>query len=251
MYPIFHEPTFLQDVEEVYQGTNDPYRNFAVRMVIAISMQRMDTKFAGLADSYYLAALRYLPATIKLMDLRTLQCFVLIGGYSLLTPTRTAVYYIIGMAARLAQALGIHEEKTIVRGRDGKPANALEIDMRRRVFWSVTVMEFGLAHSLGRPSILATSQEHIDVDWFAIVDDKYITAEGILPGPHSLKKWVARHFYQMRLLQLEIRRKLYQKKRADPKNDQDPWFQQMEAKLIAWRDASPEHDEGSGLNKAW
>jgi hypothetical protein len=55
----------------------------------------------------------------------------------------------------------------------------------------------------------------------------------------------------MRLLQLEIRRKLYQKKRPQPQDDKDPWFQQMEAKLIAWRDSSPEMDAGSGLNKVW
>ena len=55
----------------------------------------------------------------------------------------------------------------------------------------------------------------------------------------------------MRLLQLEIRRKLYQKKRAEPKDENDPWFRAMEDKLTAWRDAIPDTDAGSGLDKAW
>ena len=79
MYPIFHEPTFTQDVEDVYNGSTDPYQNYCLRMVIAISLQKMDTQYAGLADSYYLAALKYFEAAIKPMNLKTLQCFGLVG----------------------------------------------------------------------------------------------------------------------------------------------------------------------------
>lgn len=252
MYPMFHEPTFTQDVEDVYKGSVDPYKNFCLRMVIAISLQKMDTQYAGLADSYYLAALKFFERAIKPMNLKTLQCFALIAGYSLLTPTRTAVYYIIGLGVRLCQALGLHEEKTITRGPGGGRASPLEIDMRRRLFWCLLSMDYGLAHSLGRPAHFATRQEHIDVGFFDLVDDVYITKDAILPAPQgSLKKWIAIHFFKMRMLQLEIRRKLYQRKRPEPKDDQDPWFAEMKAKMIAWRDTSPEMDEGSGLNKVW
>jgi len=252
MYPIFHEVILAQDVEAVYNESRDPFQNFIVRMVIAISLQRMDTQYAGLADSYYLAALSYLEEAVKPMNVKTIQCFILIGVYSLLTPTRTAVFFVIGLATRLALALGLFEEKTIVQGPKGRPANSLEIDMRRRVAWCTISMEFALAHAIGRPSCFATALDHLDVRFFEIVDDHYITKDGVTPGaPMSLKKWIAIHFFKMRLLQLEIRRKLYQRKRPQPKDDQDPWFQQMEAKLIEWRDSSPETDAGSGMNKVW
>ncbi|KAF4537249.1 Fungal specific transcription factor [Lasiodiplodia theobromae] len=236
MYPIVHEPSFLQDVEAVYNNAANSYQNFM---------------YAGLADAYYLAALRYLEDAVKPMDLGTIQCFCLIAGYSLTTPTRTAVYYIVGLAVRLAEALGLNEEKTVVLGKGGKLADPLEVDMRRRVFWCILTMDLGLAHSLGRPAIMATRQEHFDLQFFSMVEDHYIQPSGIAPAQPCLKKWIAIHFFRMRLLQLEIRRKLYQKKRPEPKDDQDPWFQQMEAKLIAWRDTSPEVDGGSGLNKVW
>nr|POE47604.1 protein stb5 [Quercus suber] len=255
MYPALHEPTLDNDVETVYMNSAGAtsFQNFIVRMVIAVSLQKMDTQYAGLADSYYLAALKHLDAVVQPMDMKTLQCFTLMAEYSLLTPTRTAIYYVMGIAVRLAQALGYNEEKTITRGRADGQADFLEIDMRRRVFWSIFVMECGLAHSLGRPAILATSQEHIDVGWFETCDDKYIKPEGIDPmAPRpTLKKWVAIHFFKMRLLQLEIRRKLYQRKRPEPKDDNDPWFKHMDAKLCAWRDASPSQDEGHGLDKIW
>lgn len=252
MYPFFHEPTLAQDVEEVYNGTDDPFKNFAVRMIIAVSLQRMDTQYAGLADSYYLAALKYMEPAVKPMNVQTIQCFMLIGAYSLLTPTRTAVYYVIGLAVRLAQALGLCEEKTLSQPLNGKEPNTIELDMRRRIFWSVVNMDYGLAHSLGRSSCFATLQEHIDVKWYATVDDQYITPEGVAPNaPGSLKKWISIHFNKMRLHQLEIRRKLYQRKRETPKDENDPWFIEMERNITAWKDASPETDIGTGLDKAW
>ncbi|CAI6332607.1 unnamed protein product [Periconia digitata] len=252
MYPMFHEPTLSKDVDQVYNGSRDPYQNFCLRMVIAISLQRMDTQYAGLADSYYMAALKFFESAIKPMNIKTLQCFALIAGYSLLTPTRTAVYYIVGLGVRLCQALGLHEEKTITLGPGGRPADPLEVDMRRRLFWSILTMEYGLSHSLGRPSHFATRCEHIDVNFGELVDDEFITKEGILPAPQaSLKKWIGIHFFKMRVLQLEIRRKLYQRKRPEPKNDQDPWFAEMYNKMERWRDTAPEMDGGSGLNKVW
>ena len=255
MYPALHEPRLDRDIEDVYRlGPGAiPYQQFVCRMVIAISLQKMDTQYAGLADSYYLAALQHLEPVVKPMDLRTLQCFALMAEYSLLTPTRTAIFYVMGIAVRLAQALGFNEEKTITRGRADGKADFLEIDMRRRLFWCIVVMEYGLAHSLGRPAMLATSQDHIDVGWFETCDDEYITPEGVDPAAQrpTLKKWIAIHFFKMRMLQLEIRRKLYLRKRPEPRSDSDPWFIQMDAKLTAWRDAAPSQDEGIGLDKVW
>ncbi|KAK0889762.1 hypothetical protein LTR02_015207 [Friedmanniomyces endolithicus] len=255
MYPALHEPTLDYDIDSVYKhgDTATPVQNFIVRMAIAISLQKMDTQYAGLADSYYLAALKYLDRVVSPMDLKTLQCLALMAEYSLLTPTRTAIYYVVGVAVRLLQALGFHEEKTITRGRPDGKVDFLEIDMRRRLFWCIIVMDFGLAHSLGRPAMLATGHDHIDVGWFETCDDVHIKPEGVDAAAirPTLKKWIAIHFFKMRILQLEIRRKLYQRKRASPIDDSDPWFTYMDGKLCAWRDAAPNNDEGTGLDKAW
>ncbi|KAF2102934.1 hypothetical protein NA57DRAFT_31918, partial [Rhizodiscina lignyota] len=253
MYPMLHEPSFLRDIDDVYHGgSQDAFKNFALRMVIAVGLQRMDKQFAALADAYYLAALKFLEEVVRLKSVQTLQAYALIAAYSLLTPTRTAIYYVIGAAVRLAEALGFTDEATVGRGSRGQPVDALELDMRRRLAWSIIVMDFGLAHSLGRPSAMSVNQEDINLNFFEIVDDEYITPQGILPAPGpSIKKWISMHFFKMRLLQLEIRKALYLKKRPEPIDDSYPWFLQMEQKLIAWRDASPLEDTGTGLDKAW
>ncbi|KAL9581247.1 MAG: hypothetical protein Q9212_004009 [Teloschistes hypoglaucus] len=254
MLPTLHEPSFNHTVDNVYNGSTDAYENFVLRMVLSVSMQKLDTQYAGLADSYYLAAMPYLEKALQRKDVGTLQCLALIAQYSIITPTRAASYWVVGLASKLCQELGVTEEATIEcpDPQTGRPPNALEIDMRRRLFWIIFSMETGLAHSLGRPSAIACSFDHIDVNFFRPVDDEYITEEGVALGcPRSMKKRVAIHFLSMRLLQLEIRRTLYMTKRPIPANDQDPWFFSMKQKLDNWLDFRPREDGGSGLDQVW
>ncbi|KID77083.1 Transcriptional activator protein acu-15 [Metarhizium brunneum] len=237
-WPVLHEKNFERDMEAVYNGDEDPYKNFVLRMVIAIALQKFDSQYAGLADSYYLAAMQYAEAVIRPKDLRTLQCLVLIGHYSLLTPTRTPVYYVIGLATRICQQEGLTDEQTITTGYN---LDEQTIDMRRRLAWIVAVMDFGLSYHMGRPSGFATGNDKVDVSIFSTVDDEHITANGISAGPTSPRKAFAAHFYQCRELQAEIRRNLYEQKRHQPNNDSYPWFDSIEKKMKSWLDAAPSH----------
>lgn len=252
MLPLLHEPTFRNAVDLVYDGSPDATLNFQVRMVIAISMQKLDTQYAGLADSYYLAALPYLSESIQRKDISTLQSMALMAQYSLLTPTRTAAYWVVGLAAKLCQDLGLCDEATINKPPSGTRPNFLEIDMRRRLFWIITSLEYGLSHSLGRPSAFGVSVDNINVGFFQLCDDKFITSEGLSSGHHPvMKKCIAVHFFKMRLLQAEIRRTLYLRKRESPLTDKDPWFQRMRSSIDSWVRDTPKNDEGSGLSPAW
>ncbi|KAK0717968.1 fungal-specific transcription factor domain-containing protein [Lasiosphaeria miniovina] len=237
--PTLHEKIFADDLNAVFVGDTDPYKNFVVRMVMAISLQKLDTQYAGLADSYYLAAMQQFEEVVRPKDLRTLQCLVLIGQYSLLTPTRTAVYYVIGLATRICQQMGLGEEKTIALG----ISDPQTLDMRRRLSWIVTTNEFGLSHIMGRPNGFAKGDDLMDVNFFETVGDEDITPEGIRQGPICEKKLVAIHFCKMRLLQAELRRMLYEKSRPEPNHESHPWFIQMEQKLEKWRNTAPEKPE--------
>ncbi|RYP58568.1 hypothetical protein DL770_010397 [Monosporascus sp. CRB-9-2] len=233
--PVLHERLLGASVDEVYAGNQEAYHNFLVRLVMATSLQKLDTTYAGLADSYYLAAMQYFEDVLRPKDLKTLQCLLLLAQYSLLTPTRTAVYYIVGLATRICQQLGLADEKTIAIG----VTDPLTIDVRRRVSWSVTAMEFGLSQIMGRPTGFAKTDDRIDVKFFATVSDANISESGIVPGPPDEKKLVAIHFCKMRELQAEIRRVLYEKKRTEPEDDRHPWFAMMENKVKLWLSASP------------
>ncbi|PFH59155.1 hypothetical protein XA68_12739 [Ophiocordyceps unilateralis] len=238
VWPLLHEKDFERDLAAVYDGDADPYKNFITRMAIAISLQKLDIHYAGLADSYYVAAMRYAEALIRPKDLKTLQCLIMIGQYSLLTPTRTPFYYVIGLATRICLQEGLADEQTITAGYNLDPKT---LDMRRRLVWIVATAECGLSYHLGRPSGFATSDDRMDVEFFSVVDDAYITPEGIQPGPPSERKLVAIHIYKTRQFQAEIRRTLYEKKRPEPKNDSHPWYGEVERKLKAWLEATPEN----------
>ena len=221
-------------------------------MVIAISLQKLNPKHAGLADRYYLAALPFLQESLRRMSIESLQCLALINQYSLVTPTGTASYWVVGCAVKLAQELRILEEATITKSPIGEPLNCLEVDMRRRLAWIVISMEFSLAHNLGRPSAICFSHDHLDLKFFELADDQYITPRGILPESKPVPgKCIAMHIFKMRLLQAEIRRTLYLKKRDAPVDDQDPWFTQMVEKVDRWVADCPKNYGGTGLNEMW
>jgi hypothetical protein len=234
---VLHEKVFQADVDAVYNGDTDVYRNFVIRMVIAVSLQKLDTQYAGLADGYYMAAMKYVEEVIRPKDLKTLQCLILIGQYSLLTPTRTPVYYVIGLATRICQQEGLTDEKTITSGYNLDPQI---IDMRRRLVWIITTMEFGLSYYMGRPSAFAVNSDRLNVEFFSVVDDANITPQGIVPGPPNPRKVATIHFYKMTNPQAEIKRTLYERKRPEPRTDDHPWFQKMEQTLRDWLDSAPQ-----------
>ncbi|PHH67553.1 hypothetical protein CDD82_1367 [Ophiocordyceps australis] len=235
-WPVLHEKDFLQDVDDVYKGSSDAYKNFVVRMVIAISLQKLEVQYAGLADSYYVAAMRFAEAVIRPKDVKSLQCLILIAQYSLHTPTRTPVYYVIGLATRICQQEGLIGDKALTTSY----VDAKTLDMRRRLAWTVAAFESNLSYHMGRPSGFATTNDGIAIDLFATVDDDHITPAGIQPGPVSDRKLVAIHIFKTRHLQAELRRVLYEKKRPEPKSDAHPWYAKFEHKLKQWLDEAPD-----------
>ncbi|KAG6001825.1 hypothetical protein E4U21_003787 [Claviceps maximensis] len=243
-WPVLHEKNFEGDLEAVYNGDKDSYKNFVTRMVIAVALQKFDVQYAGLADSYYLAAMQYSEDVIQPKDLKTLQCLILIGHYSLLTPTRTPVYYVIGLATRICQQEGLMDEKNVASGHN---TDAQTIDLRRRLVWIVAMMDFGLSYFLGRPNGIATGNDRLDVPMFADVADECITTNGIAASAKSDRKAVAIHGFRSRELQEEIRRTLYEQKRLEPTNDSSPWYDSMEKRLKAWADSAPQTPQWSPL----
>jgi hypothetical protein len=239
----------MKEVQDVYEGSTDPFKNFKLKMVLAIGLQKYSRKYEIMADSYFLAGLQHVDAVLDPMDHSTLQCLLVMVQYALVKPTRIAAYHIVGLCVRLCIQLGYHQERTIMLS--DRPLDPITKDMRRRLFWTLASMEYGLSHVLGRPSAFATSDAYVDVKFYESVDDTCITAEGILPGPVSGKKLISMHFFCMRRLQAEIRRTLYQNPAKTPKTDQDPWFVQMYGKCVKWEASCPVDDEGSGLSELW
>lgn len=109
-------------------------------------------------------------------DLNSLQTVLVMILFLQSSARLSTCYSYIGVALRAALRLGLH--------RDFKANfNPIELETRRRVFWTVRKMDGYVGALLGLPQML--NEEDIDQEYPTEVDDEYITAEGILPMPEG------------------------------------------------------------------
>ncbi|KAJ5774968.1 hypothetical protein N7457_009864 [Penicillium paradoxum] len=161
--------------------------------------------------------------------LEELQAVLLLASFALLRPVAPGLWYIVGVATRLAVDLGLHYEDGMgidSAAKDGTQAQ-LRIDarergrrewvrdIRRRLWWCVYSFDRLVATCVGRP--FGISDQAISTDLPSMMDDKYITKSGLLTPPDGAPtyKHVAFHYFKLRLLQSEIHDVLqYQQARA-------------------------------------
>lgn len=132
--------------------------------------QKLDTPKGGKKgghqyepESYHAAAMLHLEAFLSQSKggLEELQAVLLLAGYALLRPVSPGLWYIVGVALRLAVDLGLHYEdaeteakvRTQVIGvkseREGK--REWNRDLRRRLWWCVYSLDRLVSTCVGRP----------------------------------------------------------------------------------------------------
>lgn len=159
--------------------------------------------------------------------LEELQAVLLLASFALLRPVAPGLWYIVGVAMRLAVDLGLHyEDGTGVDyvGQEGvdcppvKGENGAKLrinthergrrewvrDMRRRLWWCVYSFDRLVGCCVGRP--FGISDQAISTEFPSLLEDKYITKSGIVmpaDGAPSYKH-AAQHYFKLRVLQSEI-----------------------------------------------
>jgi hypothetical protein len=78
-----------------------------------------------------------------------LQAILLLIWYSLLNPEKGSIWYLVGLATRTCVDMGYHNEHNLNVQID--KLDALELDMRRRLFYCTYKMDRLLSQALGRP----------------------------------------------------------------------------------------------------
>ena len=107
-------------------------------------------------------------------DLQSLQTILLLIIFLQSSAKLATCYSYIGIALHCAVRMGLH--RSISRN-----FNPIELETRKRIFWQIRKMDLYVAALLGLPLML--SDDDIDQELPAEVDDEYITAEKILPMP--------------------------------------------------------------------
>lgn len=207
--------------------------------------------------------------------LEELQAVLLLASFALLRPVAPGLWYIVGVAMRLAVDLGLHYEDGVglestkdgnqVQPRiDARERGRREWvrDLRRRLWWCVYSFDRLVATCVGRP--FGISDQAISTELPSMMDDKYITKSGLLTPPDGTPtyKHVAFHYFKLRLLQSEIHDVLqYQQARAVRKRASDSaiilphaeltspflqgfdsfrsWRHDVHRRLVEWHESAP------------
>jgi hypothetical protein len=187
--------------------------------------------------------------------LEELQAVLLLAGFALLRPVAPGLWYIVGVAVRLAVDLGLHYEdgKDVESGlgervgntkgelndhdRQRRESNAREKgrrewirDFRRRLWWCTYSFDRLVSTCVGRP--FGITDQVITTEFPSLLEDKYITPGGFLEPPGGPNeptcKYVAYHYFRFRLLQSEILQVLQHQQaqlvRAGGANQQNPYM---------------------------
>ncbi|KAL1306064.1 hypothetical protein AAFC00_004190 [Neodothiora populina] len=155
--------------------------------------------------------------------LEELQAVLLLAGFALLRPVAPGLWYIVGVAVRLAVDLGLHNEdpeavSELNTEQHKSDRTALEIeengrrewirDLRRRLWWCVYSFDRLVSICVGRP--VGITDQVITTEFPTLRDDRYISPRGFLtPPPDAYSsipsyKHVSYHYFRLRLLQSEI-----------------------------------------------
>lgn len=209
-----------------------------------------------------------------------LQAYLLLASFALLRPVAPGLWYIVGVAVRLAIDLGLHhedgsgvdsigEEDTVPPNQQAHPERGrLQWirDYRRRLWWCVYSFDRLVSTCVGRP--FGITDQVITTEFPSILDDRYITKAGFRPPKSDAPsyKHVSYHYLKLRLLQSEIQEVLqYQQARfvrrsgKNSQNDsmhtklQSPflnrfdsfrsWRRDVHRRLLEWKEASPTKKE--------
>ena len=149
--------------------------------------------------------------------LEELQAVLLLAGLALLRPIAPGLWYIIGVAVRLAVDLGLHSEDINHKLDNYATLDDLEEskhfgkkqwtrDLRRRLWWCVYSFDRLVSTCVGRP--FGITDQVITTEFPSLLDDSYITPNGFFRSPKEIEmpsyKLIAHHYFRLRLLQSEI-----------------------------------------------
>ncbi|KAF4979936.1 hypothetical protein FZEAL_3947 [Fusarium zealandicum] len=245
--PILHRGEFMQTFERVYANQEPACSSrelYLLNMVFAIGCgvivgEPVKTESSGDAgvemrsrcepEEYHASAIVHLESCLSNSGggLEVLQAVLLLANFALLRPVPPGLWYIIGVAVRLAVDLGLHyEDDRDVDTAIPEPAESDQADgagsrenggqargrrlwirdMRRRLWWCTYSLDRLVSTCVGRP--FGISDQVITTEFPSLLDDDYITPAGLSePSPDQVQtsyKHVAHHYFRLRLLQSEI-----------------------------------------------
>ncbi|KAK4172385.1 putative transcriptional activator protein [Triangularia setosa] len=236
LFPVLHKPTFLRVYEE-FVADPDKIKNnhklaqlYLVFAIAALSSEQPDLEQIAACEQQWQRALEAI-----LMDntMMTLQCLLLALMYCTIRADYKRLQHYKGIAVGLSHRLGLHQsQKRFSFG-------VLTIETRKKVFWSLYMLDCFSAALLGLPKLL--KEDDIHCEFPSDTDDEYVTEKGFqpsLPGEATRLSNALALFRGSRVL-AKVLEKIY-----PSATSHDLSLQQMsalEAELDEWYNSLPQH----------
>lgn len=250
-----HKPSFWTSFERIYDTPSENWGNEEQRFLpLLYSAMALGTLFgkdehSNLNQVGYENAIQqgfaYFKSARQMMDiadcrdLTSVQAVIFMILFMQSSAKLSQCYAYVGVALRSALRMGLH------RSYAGN-WDPIEAETRKRVFWVVRKMDVYVGAMLGLPQTL--SDDDIDQEFPAEVDDEYITHEGITPMPEgqvSLLTAFNAHTRLVLLLQ-KIVRKVYPIKVQNQHGQTDKSYtvpfsaiRELESDLEQWKNSLP------------
>ena len=217
------------------------YSQYASRAAQNAQHQAELTQSSNFHYHYALGFFAQLVASHTLADVQALTMLCLhIRNF----PKPGACWMITSIVLDLAVELGLH--RSARRWASSSKRSILEIEIRKRVFWSILSIHVIITGNLGRP--VALRSDDFDVEMPEAIDDEALTEDGIdTSKAGSCNFLIATNCFPVIPIYMDVLSNIYAVKRS-PTNYVDTVLR-IEKRLCDWQETwSPELKQESVLN---
>ncbi|KAK2595979.1 hypothetical protein N8I77_013491 [Diaporthe amygdali] len=169
-YPIIHEATFRAQYAEVIPQPHGKCWQILAYTIAAIGVYTSSDTASNSLDLDLFAHARSMLSFdhLELGNLTLVQALTLISNYQQKRDKPNSGYNYLGLAVRMATGLGLHKEFA------GWKISPLQMEIRRRVWWSLCVFDVGATITFSRPTVWP--YEGVEVAFPLNVTDRDLTA---------------------------------------------------------------------------
>lgn len=244
LYPFVRKVAFTDNLSRMYSHPDDLDLKshswlYTMWMVLAIgSTARSSVMVDDESESiqYFDHAMEHFEGALGFGATAALSAILLQVSYSFFNKVGPNTWYLVGVGVRIAIGIGLHTAPSPAVQR--LPLDVQEY--RKRLFFSLYMMDRVVSVSLGRPFGI---QDHdIEIDNFTNVDDENILPDIILPQSQLRSSAVAipLHILSLRKICGRIFEQVYSNRnRHLNAPERDAILQALHQELIDWRRGMP------------